>query len=151
MMIRLVGRRGVPGVMAVLVLVLGMGSWTRVASQAPPASVQAPAAVDSVALQLDRYRANPAAAPPPRLDTRGLAAFVGQLKSSAPGWIGVNGPAGEPERRLAVATYVLDLINAQDQKTWLLQPLLKASGLVDWACLILRGGPPPLAERDWYV
>jgi Ca-activated chloride channel family protein len=71
------------------------------------------------------------------------------LRRSGTRWIEAAGAAEQPRRRLAAASFVLDLLYGQnDPYLWLDgQP---NPDLLDWAASALEGGPPTPAERVWY-
>ena len=120
---------------------------------------------------LDRYeRGDPAGRPPSFDSTQPFYASFENLRKAAPAWIGAD-PSQQARRRLAMATYALDLINAnpfvvadgptmrvadptlremaQGNLSALISP--SASDVVEWACSVLREGSPPPAERTWHV
>jgi Ca-activated chloride channel family protein len=92
------------------------------------------------------------------------------LRKAAPAWIRVD-PSQQARRRLAIAAYALDLINAnpdvvadgpvmrvadpglRETFAWNLGALASpsAADVVEWACSVLQEGPPLPAERTWHV
>ena len=129
-----------------------------------PATVRAEAAAPAVSsipaedvarnqtttAMLDRYaRGDAASGSFARLTDDELWSEVRDLRRVAPGWIRANGGDAEARRRLAVATYVLELIDAQGALPW--PPALSAFDLLEWACELLREAPPAPAERSWHL
>jgi tetratricopeptide (TPR) repeat protein len=131
------------------------------APAAPPATGSpSPIAMTSAAIGsrpaatwlLDQYDHGERSTGAVRLKAEDLWAVVGDLRKSAPAWIRTRGSApvnDEARRRLLVATYVLELINAQDEFVW--QPPLSVSDLLEWAGGVLREVPALPAERTWYL
>ena len=109
---------------------------------------RAPAAVPVLPSgeMLDRYVAG--RLPPLVLDVQTTSSFVAQLRRIAPLWIGASTDPAASRRRLAVAAFALELDAANLDHP--MQPGL-GNGLVEWACDLVRSGPPVLAERDFYV
>ena len=95
---------------------------------------------------LDRYVAG--RLPAVVLDVQTTIPFVAQLRRVAPLWIGATTGPAAGRRRLAVATFALELDAANLDNP--MQPGL-GNGLVEWACGLLRSGPLLPAERSFYV
>lgn len=111
----------------------------------------------------------------PVLEADTLLASLRTLKDAAPVWIAAAGPEQERRRRLAVGTYVLELLRSQDDPyLWQggvamparpgLESLslsvppgssyrrpLPAVDALEWACGLLRDAPPLVAERWWHL
>jgi hypothetical protein len=111
----------------------------------------------------------------PLLEPAALEAAIKDLKTIAPEWIAARGTGEAPRRRLAVATYVLQLLRPQeDPYLWQggvampgrpgpdalnlsmppgsrYQRPLPAVDALEWACSLLREGPPLVAERWWHM
>ena len=86
----------------------------------------------------------------PHLTIDQLHSLARDLRRDAPRWI-AEAPAGDQSRRrLAVGTFVLDVLWSQtDPFLWTSnQP---AWDLLDWTEGMLRGGPPSPSEQLWYV
>ena len=137
---------------------------------ATPATV--PSAVStSIFEPLDRYeRGDPAGRPLSFDSARAFWSSFESLRKAAPAWIGAD-PSQQARRRLAMATYALDLINAnpfvladgptmrvadptvREMALGNLSTLvsLSASDVLEWACSVLREGSPLPAERTWHV
>ena len=119
---------------------------------------------------MDRYeRGDPAGRPPSFASVQAFTSSFENLRKAAPVWIGVD-PSQQGRRRLVLATYALDLINANpdvvadgpvnragdaalremagENLRALASP--SASDVVEWACSVLREGPPLPAERTWH-
>lgn len=77
-----------------------------------------------------------------------LLAIGRDLRRAAPAWIGVRGPNDEPRRRLAVAIFTLELVDANYQVAW--QPGVGLE-LLEWACSLLRQGEPSPGEMVWLI
>jgi Ca-activated chloride channel family protein len=154
-------------------------------SAAPPAPA-APLAAGTPAVDaapstsvldaLDRYeRGDPGARPLSSLAVATLNSSFEELRKSAAAWVRTD-PARQPPRRLVIAAYALDLINANldvlgDGATMAVRradfatrnPALSAEAelgvtfpvsaadIVEWACGLLRDGPPVPAERPWHL
>lgn len=94
----------------------------------------------------DRYAAGRLTVGALGVDT--ILPFIAQLHRTAVLWIG---PATAPDagrRRLAVATFALELDAANLDSLW--QPGV-GNDLIEWACGLLRSGPAMPAERGFYV
>jgi VWFA-related protein len=136
---------------------------------APPAAA-IPSAV-AVSFLMDRYeRGDPAGRPVSFSSVQAFSSSFENLRKAAPAWISAD-PSQQARRRLAMATYALDLINAnpfvvadgstmraadstlremaRDNFGALVSP--SASDVLEWACSVLREGPPLPAERTWRV
>jgi tetratricopeptide (TPR) repeat protein len=112
----------------------------------------------------------------PVLDPDVLVQTFKTLKSVAPGWVAAAPPGQQRRRRLAVATYVLQLLRSQeDPYLWqggVAMPSrpgletrttasaapgnryrrpLPAVDLLEWACSFLRQDSPLVAERWWHL
>ena len=88
----------------------GVASSTNTSRMPGPTSP--PGTASAVAL-LDRYERGPfTAVAPPNLRGSDLWDAFREMQVAAPGWVRARGPAEEPRRRLAVATYVLELVEA---------------------------------------
>src|SRR6185436_1806939 len=107
------------------------------APAAPPAG-GSPSAIAAIGSRpaatwlLDQYDHGERSTGAVRLKVEDLWAAVGGLRKSAPAWIRTRGSAAvndEARRRLLVATYVLELVNAQDEFVW--QPPLSVSELLE--------------------
>ena len=119
-------------------------------SSGPPSEIAAIGKRPAATSLLDQYdRGGGRSTGAVRLKAEDLWAVVGDLRKSAPAWIRARGPADEARRRLAVATYVLELVNAQDEFVW--QPPLSVSDVLEWAGGVLRDGSAFPAERVWYL
>ena len=100
---------------------------------------------------LDAYEAKPIGVVPVPEDQ--LRPLLEALRASAPAWVAAAGEAQIPRRRLAVATFVLEVLwNETDALLWMKgQP---ADDLLEWACSLIRKGPPPTAgdpgEHLWF-
>jgi len=120
---------------------------------------------------MDRYeRGDPAGRPTSFGSAPVFWSSFENLRRAAPAWIGVD-PSQQGRRRLVLATYALDLINANpdvvadgptmraadsDLRTMAVDNLRalvspSAADIVEWACGLLRQGPPLPAERTWHV
>ena len=117
-----------------------------------PASIAArQTAQSSVATVLDRYeRGDWSGANVPTLADSQLRSMLGDLKKVTPVWIKAASANDIPRRRLAAASFVLELLSSQND------PLLwddgkPASDMLEWACGLLREAPPTPAERTWYL
>jgi Ca-activated chloride channel homolog len=120
---------------------------------------------------MDRYeRGDPAGRPLSFDSVQAFSSSFENLRKAAPAWIRAD-PSQQARRRLAIATYALDLINANpdvvadgptmraadpalrmmfsDNLNALASP--SASDVVEWACSVLREGSPLPAERTWHV
>lgn len=95
----------------------------------------------------------------PALSPDDLQALLKSIKTAAPAWAAAAGPEQQRRRRLAVATYVLQILNAEeDPYLWLgggtlmkyHQPL-PAAELVEWTADFLKRDPPLIAERWWHL
>jgi hypothetical protein len=145
------------------------------AAPAAPDTRSAPAAI--LLETLDRFeRANPPIRPASYDSVAAFSASFDDLRRAAPAWLRAD-PGHEARRRLALATYALDLINANptviaDGPTMRvrlaesgvgepivspgdnpnLQPFSNsASDVIEWACEILRESTPLPAERTWHL
>lgn len=71
------------------------------------------------------------------------------LEKHGRAWTEVEGPDAAPRRRLVVATFALEFARARTDArfdTWRdLRPAL------DWACDLIRQGPPSAEERLWHL
>src|SRR5258708_13257473 len=123
----------------------------------------------SVLEAMDRYeRGDPGGRP---LSFDSVRVFLWSFESvgkAARAWIRAD-PSQQARRRLAIATYALDLINANpnvvadgpamrfaDEALRMTADLKalgspSASDVVEWACSVLREGSPLPAERTWHV
>lgn len=133
-----------------------------------PATI--PSGVSASVLEaMDLYeRGDPAGRPLAFDSVRAFASSFENLRKAAPAWIGAD-PSQPARRRLAIATYALDLINANpnvvadgpagrfaDEALRTLADLRalaspSASDVVEWACSVLRKESPLPAERTWHV
>ncbi len=125
----------------------------------------------SVLEAMDRYeRGDPTGGPLSFDSVQAFSSSFESLKRAAPAWIRAV-PSQQDRRRLAIASYALDLINANpdvvadgpimrgadpalrmmfsDNLGALASP--SASDVVEWACSVLREGSPLPAERAWHV
>ena len=82
-----------------------------------------------------------------RLSTADLWTRIRDLRRVAPGWVARGGKAQESKRRLAVATYALELVGLHANMVW--EAPLSIYDLVEWACDLLREGDRFPAERLW--
>jgi Ca-activated chloride channel family protein len=137
----------------------------------PPAATIPSSVSASVLEAMDRYeRGDPAGRPPSFASVQAFTSSFENLRKAAPARISVD-PSQQARRRLAIATYALDLINAnpfvvadgpvnragdpdlremaRDNLRALASP--SASDVVEWACSVLREGSPLPAERTWHV
>jgi Ca-activated chloride channel homolog len=145
-------------------------------SARPPEPVATPATIPSAVSTsifepLDRYeRGDPGSRPLLFDSVQAFWSSFENLRKTAPAWI-LADPSQQARRRLAMATYALDLINANpfvvaDGPTMrVADPTLRemagdslsalaspsASDVVEWACSVLREGRPLPAERTWHV
>ena len=120
---------------------------------------------------LDRFeRGDPAGRPLSFDSVQAFSSSFENLRKAAPALIGAD-PSQQARRRLAIAAYALDLINANpnvvadgpmmraadpalrsmagNNLTGLVSP--SASDVVEWACSVLREGSPLPAERTWHL
>jgi len=137
----------------------------------PPAATVPTAVSGSVKEAMDRYeRGDPSGRPLSFDSAQAFYSSFENLRNVAPAWISAD-PSQQARRRLAMATYALDLINANpsvvaDGPTMrAADPIFRemardnlgalvfpsASDVVEWACSVLREGPPLPAERTWHV
>jgi hypothetical protein len=86
----------------------------------------------------------------PRFDMARLRSTLDALRRESPGWVASAPAASQPARRLAVASFVLDLLYTQNDP-FLWTDRQPAHDLIDWAAATLGAGPPTAAERLWYV
>jgi len=121
-----------------------------VGSRAPPAPGAAPPGPSSAVL-LDRFARGESVAIPPRARRlEDLDRWSTEFRRTTNSWIREGGPSDESRRRLAAATYILQVLVAQDDRTlWADQ--LPASALLEWAGGLLRQGSPEPAEDTWYA
>jgi len=95
----------------------------------------------------------------PALEPETLIDILKGLKDAGPAWVLADGPSQERRRRLAVATYVLHVLETQDDaylwqgggSPFRYRKALPAADLLEWACAFLRGAPPLVAERWWHL
>src|SRR5258708_18698059 len=123
----------------------------------------------SVLEAMDRYeRGDPGGRPLSFDSVRAFSSSFESLRKAAPAWIRAD-PSQQARRRLAIATYALDLINANpnvvadgpamrfaDEALRMTADLKalgspSASDVVAWACSVLRAGSPLPAEPTWHV
>ncbi|HKV98688.1 MAG TPA: VWA domain-containing protein [Vicinamibacterales bacterium] len=85
----------------------------------------------------------------PRMSLDTLRATLVTLKKDGIAWVRAGGTTAQAGRRLALASFVLDLLYTQnDPYVWLNgQP---ASDLIEWAAGAVSAGPPTPEERLWY-
>jgi Ca-activated chloride channel family protein len=140
----------------------------------PPAVNAAPSA--SVLDTLERYdRGDPAARPVSSRAAETLHSSFEELRKSAAAWVRSDA-VRQPQRRLAIAAYALDLINANldvlgDGATMAVRRAdfetkdpgmsaetaarlvfpVSAADIVELACSLLRDGPPVPAEGLWHL
>lgn len=129
----------------------GPAAPIRLDSQSPPG---APASrvfpnLDKV---LDAYELHPGSVAP--VPPAQLSPILEGLKLLAPDWIGAAGEASAPRRRLAVATFVVEVLLGQsDSVLW--RKTQPAQVLLEWACSLLRKEPPPsprdIGEHLWFI
>jgi tetratricopeptide (TPR) repeat protein len=113
------------------------------AASAPSPLGQRPALSET----LDRYTHGEWARANVRLDAKQWSATVHDLRHDAPAWIQA-GPTGDRERRrLAVATYALELVRAQGKPDW--QSVGFGFDVIEWACDRLAEGAPTPGEATW--
>jgi len=99
--------------------------------------------------RVDRYsrgdQGQSGVAPMPRWE---LVALIQELQRVVPGWVRAGGVADGPRRRLAAATYVLDLLNVNFRIAW-----APGTGreMLEWACDLLRDAPPAMPEKIWHM
>lgn len=72
------------------------------------------------------------------------------LRRDVPSWVAAGEVDDQPRRRLAVATFVLDLLSSQ-RDPFLWNSNQAAWNMLDWTEGMLRDGPPLPAERQWYL
>ncbi|HEY3883589.1 MAG TPA: VWA domain-containing protein, partial [Vicinamibacterales bacterium] len=111
-------------------------------------------------------------APPTPEDLRGMLKW---FRANAATWTAAEGAANERQRRLVLATFILEMLNTeQDPFLWfgggrlgdsLQHPLyavngtgadkydepLPATEMLQWAAAFLKGEPPLPAERWWHL
>jgi tetratricopeptide (TPR) repeat protein len=107
----------------------------------------------------------------PVMTPEGLQNLLRSLQDHAPAWIATAGAADQRRRRLAVATFTLQVLYTQiDPFLWLggghrdarfatardshgarYRTLMPAAALLDWAGDILKPDPPLPAERWWHL
>jgi tetratricopeptide (TPR) repeat protein len=137
----------------------------------PTVPVDVPSLVDVVPA-LDRFeRGDWAVANAPPMTPEELEALLTALRAHAPEWIAAESPAGQRRRRLAVATFALDVLYVQtDPFLWLggghqdanfsviregtsarYRARLPAAELLAWAEDVLKPDPPLPAERWWHL
>lgn len=144
-----------------------------------PSAAGAPAAtaaVSGLSIRLDQFGQGDWSifdAPPPTPEE--LQGLLKWLRANATTWTTAVGAASEDHRRLVVATFVLQMLNTeQDPFLWFgggkvsekaLDPSgrwpvgqahiydqpLPATELLQWAAAFLKGGPPLPAERWWHL
>jgi len=123
-----------------------------VAGPTPTVASPAPSGARStIETTLDRF-ATPAwvLGQAPHLTIDQLRSLEHDLRRDAPSWIAEAPAADRPRRRLAVATFVLDVLSSQSDP-FLWNSNQPACDLVDWTEGMLRAGPPLPAERLWYL
>jgi len=142
------------------------------AATTPSKPVDPPAATTvsaSFLEAMDRYeRGDPSGRPLSFDSAQTFTSSFENLRKAAPVWISAD-PPQQARRRLAIATYALDLINANPfvvadgpamrladealRMTADIRALASASAadVVEWACGVLREGAPLPAERAWHV
>jgi hypothetical protein len=101
---------------------------------------------------LDRYERGDwlqAGLEPLPLDRLGPA--LDELKQVAPSWISARGTDQVARRRLAVAAYLIELLQVQAALAGGRDDLPPLHELVEWACALVRSGPPLPAERHWHL
>lgn len=138
-------RRAVP-VLAAAALVAAVVTALQAPLVGRQADARTPVAILPTGDMLDRYARGQLPAIALGVDT--TMPFGRQLRRVAPQWIGARTAPDVARRRLAVASFVLDLDAANLDNAW--QPVF-GNDLIEWACGLLREGPPSAAERDWYV
>jgi tetratricopeptide (TPR) repeat protein len=75
---------------------------------------------------------------------------AGDFRRDALAWVTAGGAADAARRRLAAATYVLDLLkDVEEPGLW--EDSQAAVTLLEWACARLREAPPLPTERAWHV
>jgi len=127
-----------------------LDSSIRLDSQSPPGAP--PSRVfPNLDKVLDAYEAHPGSVAAPAAQLR---AILEGLKLVAPGWIGAAGEAAVPRRRLAVATFVVEVLLGQsDSVLW--RKNQPAQALLEWACSLLRKEPLPppsdVGEHLWFI
>ena len=89
------------------------------------------------------------------LSPNDLRPLLDSLRARAPAWIAGLGAPEVARRRLTVATFVLEVLR-DEQDPFLWSEGQPASDLLEWACSLLRQGPPPRpgvmsGERLWDV
>lgn len=119
----------------------------------PPAglSAQQPAptaALSALGERLELYRPGVSVVSP--LSRDALWAGAGDFRRDALAWIGAAAAPDQPRRRLAVATYVLDMLK-DFEEALLWEDSQAASTLLEWACARLRHSAPLPAERAWHI
>jgi tetratricopeptide (TPR) repeat protein len=77
--------------------------------------------------------------------TEDVGAFVKEFERAAPLWIAVQ-PADLQRRRLAVATFSLEVADARMIDAW-----RTYRNLVEWSCRLLRQGVPDPGEHSWQL
>lgn len=102
----------------------------------------------SVSAALQRYQPGRSVVQP--LSRTALWSGAGDFRREAEAWIAAGGAVDVPRRRLAVATYVLDLLkDVEDAPPW--QDTQAAATLLEWGCARLRDSAPLAAERAWHI
>lgn len=145
-------------------------------SSAPGARTTTGAAGGGLSLSLDQFERGDwsifDAAPPTPEELQGLLRW---LRANAATWSGAAGPADEHHRRFVLATFVLQLLNTeQDPFLWFgggavgSKPMdpghwsagfqshtydqpLPATELLQWAAAFLKAEPSQPAERWWHL
>jgi hypothetical protein len=133
----------------------GTSALQGIVMPARPVAPQSPSsdrALPNLGPMLDAYEAKPISVVPVPEDQ--LRPLLEALRASAPAWMAAAGESQAPRRRLAVATFVLEVLwSESDALLWMKgQP---ADDLLEWACSLIRKGPPPESgdpgEHLWFV
>jgi tetratricopeptide (TPR) repeat protein len=117
-----------------------------------PVAAQKAAAPAAMALALERYeRGDETVAPFSEWkDIRSANGELNEFRRAASAWVLANGAADLPRRRLVVATFTLEMLALIGEREYWrgYQP---AAVTLEWACTLLRAGPPSALERSWQL
>ncbi len=118
-----------------------------IAASAPlPPGMRSP-----VVTTLDRF-ASPdwAMGQMPRLTIEQIRTLQRDMRRDVSSWVAAAAVDDQPRRRLIAATFVLDVLQMQNDP-FLWTSNQAAWDLLDWTEGMLRDGPPLPAERQWYL
>jgi VWFA-related protein len=125
----------------------------------PSVEIDVPSAIDVVPA-LDRFdRGDWSAATSRPMTPDELQAFAKALRQRGPAWIEGGAAENQRRRRLSVATFVLQVLSAQeDPFVWIggghvfsYQAPLPAAAMIEWTAEMLKHDPPLPAERWWHL